>query len=143
MAFSGNKTTIPHKTPCSGENVVNTSGPFACCRVANLPQPLHLLIQRQAGCLHVVSEPMQQLLLEFYICRGGHRERSAASGVSVCIVYATTSCERVQLCAPNLLCLKLIAMLRTLTINSESCAPEQVVKGNGMSLKHRVANLQF
>jgi hypothetical protein len=52
-------------------------------------------------------------------------------------------CERVQSCAPNLLCLKLIAMLRTLTINSESCAPEQVVKGNGMSLKHRVANLQF
>jgi hypothetical protein len=70
-------------TPCSSENFVNTCGPFARRNVAHPSQPLTLLTQRQARRLHVVSKPLQQLLLQFYVCGSSYRVWSAARSVSV------------------------------------------------------------
>jgi hypothetical protein len=44
------------------------------------------------------------------------------------LARANTECSIIVV--RHLLCLKLMAMLRTLTINSESCAPAQAITNN-------------
>jgi hypothetical protein len=115
--------------PCSGENVVDTCGPSTRCDIAHLSQPLALLTVRQAGCLGIVCKLLQQLLLKFDVCGGGCWVGSAASGETTCEQHGQTRRSHAD---PHLLCLKLMAMLRTLTINSESCEPAQSVSGRKM-----------
>ena len=41
-----------------------------------------LFIERQTGCLYVITESLQQLLLQFHVRRGSCWIRPAASGMS-------------------------------------------------------------